>query len=116
MSTKSARRSTCIMISTINFPHQPSTAGSAGASPSYLTWVSKESHSTRNFKLDEAWNSPNNIALLTHMPKEFATEDLNGPDRQKTRILAVIGPRCAFNEDGTSISKITDGSTNTVCY
>ncbi len=51
----------------------------------------------KRFRLDEAWDSPHNIALLSLMPRTYA-HNTGMPSDGMTRILAVVGRRCVFDE------------------
>ena len=66
------------------------------------------------FKLDEPWDSPHNLALLDEMPAVYKSPSSPGLIN-KTRYLAPVGPSSILGEK-TKISfrDIPDGSSNTV--
>jgi RNA polymerase sigma factor (sigma-70 family) len=68
----------------------------------------------KEFKLDEAWDSPHNKKLIAKMPKTY--EPLIGKkDEGKTHIQVFTGPDTIF--DGPKkmkIADITDGTSNTL--
>jgi prepilin-type processing-associated H-X9-DG protein len=74
------------------------------------------------FRLDEPWDSPHNLALLSEMPVEFACP--SGPARRRgqTAYLVIVGPKTDFGSvntpfepaRGADIREITDGTSNTV--
>jgi hypothetical protein len=66
------------------------------------------------FQLDEAWDSPHNIALVKFMPEVF---NLPGSSQEegKTRIQTPTGQNLVFGSQGVpSLNKITDGFENTL--
>ena len=77
------------------------------------------------FHLDEAWDSPHNITLLTRMPDVFAHPSIGG---FKTLIQAVTTPRSVDNdglpqsvfpvhfESSISLADVTDGHANTISF
>lgn len=73
----------------------------------------------KRFKLDEPWDSVNNLPLLALMPETFFD-----PSSQlvavggKTHYLAVTGPDCAFTgqERGRTFRQIRDGTANTLVF
>ena len=67
------------------------------------------------FKLDEPWDSPHNLALLPRMPKVYECD--SAPlEPGKTVYLGVAGEPCIFNgtADGMKLSEISDGTSNTI--
>jgi len=65
------------------------------------------------FKLDEAWDSEHNKALIAKMPDLFKTEGVTEPG--KTSLHVFTGPGAPFAEDKTPrLADITDGSSNTI--
>ena len=69
----------------------------------------------QQFKLDEPWDSPHNIKLLSKMPATFAGP--NSLHDNKTVFLGVSGPGTMF-EAGKKINlgQITDGTSNTIFF
>ncbi len=69
------------------------------------------------FKLDEPWDSPNNIKLLDKLPKVFIcpSEIAGGPPATTTHYEAIVGPGAAFEgTEGLPIKAFTDGTSNTI--
>jgi hypothetical protein len=70
----------------------------------------------RKLNLKEAWDHPDNKALLEHVPEIFAMAETD-PARSATgtRFLALVGQGGVF-EEGTNVtlSHVTDGTGNTV--
>jgi hypothetical protein len=68
----------------------------------------------KQFKLDEPWDSPNNIRLLNQMPKVFATPNSAG---SKTCYQVFVGPGTPWTGDGRqgpSLAQFPDGTSNTL--
>jgi prepilin-type processing-associated H-X9-DG protein len=108
-----------------HFP-APAIVGPGGAP--LLSWrvailpsLGYESLYTR-FRLDEPWDSPHNLALLSEMPAEFVCPSGPGRRRGQTGYLVVVGPATDFGSvntpfeptRGADIREITDGTSNTV--
>lgn len=70
----------------------------------------------QDFKRDEPWDSPHNIALLEPMPEIFASK--SAPEQPgKTRFLALKGESTLFPGDKViKFSQITDGTSNTLLF
>jgi uncharacterized protein (TIGR03067 family) len=68
----------------------------------------------REFKLDEAWDSPHNKKLLDKMPKVYAP--VAGDAKEYSTFYRVLtGPGTIFEgTKGTRITSITDGTSNTI--
>lgn len=68
------------------------------------------------FHLDEPWDSEHNKPLLKRMPPTFASP--NDPELSqegKTRYMVLVADGAMFSGDaGPKISKITDGTSNTI--
>jgi len=65
------------------------------------------------FKLDEPWDSPHNVALVEAMPDVFRISDTT--EKGKTRIQTPTGPNLFFgNETIPKFSTMTDGNQNTL--
>jgi RNA polymerase sigma factor (sigma-70 family) len=69
----------------------------------------------KEFKLDEAWDSPHNKKLLARMPKVYAPPGIKTPQPHSTFYRVFVGPGTVFeNPQGNRIADITDGSSNTL--
>ncbi|MEX2317736.1 MAG: DUF1559 domain-containing protein [Pirellulales bacterium] len=70
------------------------------------------------FRLNEPWDSPHNRALIRLMPDSYADPDpkLAALVREgKTIYQMPVGPETIFyKNDGTKITEITDGTSNTI--
>ncbi len=66
------------------------------------------------FRLDEAWDSPHNKALIDRMPAVFGTPQSPAPAGE-TRIRGVAGKGAAFEgTQGNRLPDFTDGLSNTL--
>jgi Protein of unknown function (DUF1559) len=69
------------------------------------------------FKLDEPWDSPNNIRLLEKMPSTFAPPrgKANKTPRYHTVCHVFVGPGAAFEgREGFRLKDFLDGTSNTI--
>ena len=69
------------------------------------------------FKLDEAWDGPNNRELIAQMPAVFACPSRpSGADPGRTAYRVFVGPGALFEmgREGVRINQITDGTSNTL--
>jgi hypothetical protein len=68
----------------------------------------------KEFKLDEPWDSPHNLALVARMPAAYVCPSGSAATGE-TGYQAITGPRAVF-EDGAarSIADIIDGTSNTL--
>jgi hypothetical protein len=67
----------------------------------------------KQFHLDEAWDGPNNKALLDKTPRCY--EPLGGNDAPGlTRYQILVGPGTAFERDGLTWDDFPDGPANTI--
>src|SRR5262249_35129557 len=67
------------------------------------------------FKLDEPWNSQNNLRLSQTALTVFQCPDERSIGPYDTSYVAVIGPGSAWKRDrGVKLSEITDGPANTI--
>jgi Protein of unknown function (DUF1559) len=66
--------------------------------------------------LNEPWNSPHNMTLLTKMPKVFAHPNAApGTSPSSTYYRVFTGPATPFRDNqGMRIAEITDGLSNTI--
>ncbi|MEM8945201.1 MAG: DUF1559 domain-containing protein [Planctomycetota bacterium] len=71
------------------------------------------------FRLDEPWDSPHNLALLEYMPEVY--QDLEAPhDSTTTRFMTFAGDEALFPAEGTqfrsgrTFNSIRDGFSNTI--
>jgi hypothetical protein len=68
----------------------------------------------RQFKLDEPWDSPNNIRLLAQIPKEYVDPSAAKPGNGETVYQVFVGEKTAFeSQKGEPFSSFTDGIANT---
>jgi hypothetical protein len=72
----------------------------------------------KQFHLDEAWDSPHNRPLVEKMPAIFSDPDpaiQSAAGAGKTTFQVPVGKETAFyNNDGTTLREITDGTANTI--
>jgi prepilin-type processing-associated H-X9-DG protein len=69
----------------------------------------------KQFKLDEPWDSPNNLPLLSQMPKVYLCPSDAPSGEFTTRYQGIVGPGALFDgTQGIPISDITDGTSNTL--
>ncbi len=67
------------------------------------------------FKLDEAWDSPHNKALISKMPNTYLCPSRNKVEPFTTTYLTFVGGGALFNlNKPTSIRDVTDGTSNTM--
>jgi prepilin-type processing-associated H-X9-DG protein len=67
------------------------------------------------FKLDEPWDSPNNLPLLSLMPKIYRCPSDTPDGEFATRYQGIVGPGAIFEKDRpTSMQDIKDGSSKTI--
>jgi hypothetical protein len=68
----------------------------------------------KGFKLDEPWDSPHNIQLVTKMPRIYAPYKGEPSGDGMTYFQAFVGPSAAFEgTTGLKFSDFTDGTSNT---
>ncbi|HEV3120107.1 MAG TPA: DUF1559 domain-containing protein [Gemmataceae bacterium] len=69
---------------------------------------------SKQFKLDEPWDSPNNIKLLSQMPDVFREPAASNADPTMTFYQVFVGPKTAFESPrGENVTSFTDGTTST---
>jgi hypothetical protein len=69
----------------------------------------------REFKLDEAWDSPHNKKLIDKMPAVYASPLQRDLRPGKTTYLVPSGPGTAFADPkGTHLKNFADGTSNTI--
>jgi len=67
------------------------------------------------FKLDEPWDSPHNIQLLSHMPSVYGPYKGKPPEGGMTHFQVFVGPGAAFaGTTGLKSDDFTDGTSNTI--
>jgi type II secretory pathway pseudopilin PulG len=67
------------------------------------------------FKLDEPWDSPNNIKLLDKIPTTYRCPSDSLPGSTVTHYQVIVGQGSLFEgTGGHSIAAITDGTSNTL--
>ncbi len=69
----------------------------------------------KQFKLDEPWDSPSNMALLSQMPAVYQCPSDPPDTAGNTHYLAIVGQGTIF-EGGTphKLDEMTDGTSNTI--
>jgi type II secretory pathway pseudopilin PulG len=68
----------------------------------------------RQFKLDEAWDSPHNKQLVEQMPSLYRNPSVP-PSNSMASYLVPCGKGSIFEgQDGTAINRIKDGTSNTI--
>jgi hypothetical protein len=66
------------------------------------------------FKLDEPWDSPHNLRLLSQMPPEYASPRGAAPPGH-THYLVFTGPKTPFDSPrGRRLTEFLDGTANTI--
>jgi hypothetical protein len=77
----------------------------------------EEDQRYRQFKKEEAWDSPANRLLLDPRPKAYADPDLE-PGSNMTSYRSFVGPGTLYSEPGYqtryTIANIPDGTSNTI--
>jgi prepilin-type processing-associated H-X9-DG protein len=69
----------------------------------------------KQFKLDEPWDSQNNIKLLNRMPRCFAEPAEKEPNTSATYYQVFVGPKTMFeNPRGEELAAIAEGGSNTI--
>lgn len=67
----------------------------------------------KEFKLDEAWDHPDNMKLASRMPLVFSAK--NGDPLDQTHVRVFAGPRAIMNfRESKRTADITDGMANTI--
>lgn len=85
----------------------------------YLSWrvhiLPQVDHSPlyEEFHLDEPWNSPHNIKLVSRMPTIYKCPEGKLPSG-KTTYLGISGPGGIMEKPGIGFRDVTDGSSNTI--
>jgi hypothetical protein len=69
----------------------------------------------QQYKMDEAWDGPNNKKLLDRMPAVFRSP-YDDPKSMSTAYAVLVGKGTVFEkgEKGIKIAEITDGTSNTI--
>lgn len=68
----------------------------------------------KQFKLDQPWDSPDNLKLLDRIPKVYQNLDYKGLGSHTT-VLAINGPGAVFNPgEKLHFRNVTDGTSQTV--
>jgi hypothetical protein len=69
----------------------------------------------QQYKMDEAWDGPNNKKLLDRMPAVFRSP-YDDPKSMSTAYAVLVGKGTVFEpgREGIKISEITDGTSNTI--
>jgi hypothetical protein len=67
------------------------------------------------FKLDEPWDSPHNIKLLSSMPQVYGDPNLGSAGSGQTIFEVFVGKGTAFESgQGEAMNSFTDGTSNTI--
>jgi hypothetical protein len=75
----------------------------------------EEAELYKQFHLDEPWDSEHNKKLIEKMPKLYASSRVLGVEKGKTTFVVPVGETTIFGgKEGMKISKITDGTSNTI--
>lgn len=103
-----------------NKGHFPGAAIRDGNGKPLLSWrvallpYLEEEALYRQFKLDEPWDGPNNIRLLSQMPKVYGLAAAPPPPPGSTYYQVITGPATVFEKpDGLRLADIPDGQANT---
>jgi hypothetical protein len=68
----------------------------------------------RQFKLDEAWDSPTNKSLISRMPRVYAPVG-GGPGGDQTHVRVFFGQLAIFDQSASrGMPQISDGMANTI--
>ncbi|MFP6670696.1 MAG: DUF1559 domain-containing protein [Pirellulaceae bacterium] len=68
----------------------------------------------KQFKLDQPWDSPDNLKLLEKIPEVYQNQDYKGLGSHTT-VLAINGPGAVFNpSEKLHMRDVTDGTSQTV--
>lgn len=69
----------------------------------------------QKFKLDEPWDSPNNIKLLDQMPKTYALSTPTKAKANETHYRVFVGNGAAWDYlKGSKLQEFLDGTSNTI--
>jgi RNA polymerase sigma factor (sigma-70 family) len=104
-----------------DFKHLPPAAIIGKDNKALLSWrvailpYVDEAALFKEFKLDEAWDSPHNQKLLARMPKVYAPPGIKTEQPHSTFYRVFVGPGTVFeNPQGCRLQEITDGTSNTL--
>jgi hypothetical protein len=69
----------------------------------------------KQFKLDEPWDSPGNLKLLSQMPAVFLDPSVPSETNSETVYQVFVGKGTAFEDrEGELMRDFTDGASNTI--
>ena len=114
-----------LSLAALNFEsshqHFPTNAIYSDAGEPLLSWrvailpFLEQNDLYERFNLDEAWDSPNNIALLPLMPRIYAHPSVSPG---MTNFLAISGEGTIFElaDQTVSFGNLPDGSSNTILF
>jgi hypothetical protein len=104
-----------------DFRHLPPAAITGKDNKPLLSWrvailpYLDEAALFKEFKLDEAWDSPHNQKLLARMPNVYAPPGIKTAKPHSTFYRVFVGPGTVFeNPQGCRLQEITDGTSNTL--
>ena len=115
----------CIALGMLNyesrFKHFPAPASYAADNKPLLSWrvhilpYVDELQLYRQFHLDEPWDSAHNRTLIDKMPLGYRCPMSKNREKGRTNYLLPVGNGAAFTAgEPTPISKISDGTANTI--
>jgi prepilin-type processing-associated H-X9-DG protein len=67
------------------------------------------------FKMDEPWNSPHNLALSDQIPPQYRCPNNTSPSKSASSYAMLVGPHAiSTGQAGRTKAEITDGLANTI--
>jgi len=79
-----------------------------------LPFVVEDNVLYEQFHLNEAWDSPHNLALVEKMPKAYCWPFGGRDELGMTRYQVLVGPGTAFERDGLTFNDFPDGTEYTI--
>src|SRR5438309_1087408 len=74
----------------------------------------EEEKLSRQFHLEEPWDSAHNLTLLEQMPKVFASFGAQPPQPHWTFYRLVTGPGTAFDRDGRTLKELENRAADSI--